>query len=248
VNILSGALYTPISVSTIPGEDTWYIPNPVNPHNPGDADDKGENFADRWHEDNHAKAKAFFQWVTWLRTDLDSLLNSNDVAGMEGTLTKAFGNTTTTRTLNRLGVKSTGNRAGTLMQTNSTTHSKFNVPHRQRPTWPNRFTHNVTIEGRATRYGWRTHVSSNGFRKIAKLYSLRFKAKTDVGEPYKVYWQVVNTGREAEERGQLRGTIFAGGRVRDERTEYSGFHWIECFIVKDDILIARSGEFVVNVA
>jgi hypothetical protein len=57
--------------------DVWYIPNPVNPHNPGDPADKGENFADRWHEDSHAKAKAFFQWVGWLRKDLDDLLNSN---------------------------------------------------------------------------------------------------------------------------------------------------------------------------
>ena len=48
--------------------DKWYLPNPVNPHDPGDPDDKGENFADRWHEDNHAKAKAFFQWVTWLQS------------------------------------------------------------------------------------------------------------------------------------------------------------------------------------
>ena len=29
----------------------WYIGNPVNPE---------ENFADRWHEDNHARARAFF--------------------------------------------------------------------------------------------------------------------------------------------------------------------------------------------
>jgi len=39
----------------------WYIPNPVNP---------GENFAERWSEDNNARAKAFFQWVSWLRTDM----------------------------------------------------------------------------------------------------------------------------------------------------------------------------------
>jgi hypothetical protein len=57
--------------------DVWYIPNPVNPHNPGDPADKGENFADRWHEDSHAKARAFFRWVGWLRKDLDDLLNSN---------------------------------------------------------------------------------------------------------------------------------------------------------------------------
>jgi hypothetical protein len=227
--------------------DVWYIPNPVNPHNPGDPADKGENFADRWHEDSHAKARAFFRWVGWLRDDLDDLLNSNDVAGMEGTLTEAFGENITTRTLHRLGVKASGNRAGALVQASSTAISRFEVPHRQKPTWPSRFTHDVTIEGKATRQGWRTLVSNNGFRKIAKHYSLRFKAKTNVPWPYDVHWQVVNTGEEASQRGQLRGTIFSGGCERDERTEYSGFHWIECFILKDGVLVARSGEFVVEI-
>ena len=35
-------------------DGTWYIGNPVNPD---------ENFADRWHEDNNARARAFFAWV-----------------------------------------------------------------------------------------------------------------------------------------------------------------------------------------
>ena len=39
----------------------WYIGNPVNP---------AENFADRWHEDDHARARAFFSWVTGLQKDL----------------------------------------------------------------------------------------------------------------------------------------------------------------------------------
>ena len=40
---------------------SWYIANPVNP---------AENFADRWHEDGHARARAFFTWVEALQTDL----------------------------------------------------------------------------------------------------------------------------------------------------------------------------------
>ena len=39
----------------------WYIGNPVNP---------AENFADRWHEDGHARARAFFSWVEALQRDL----------------------------------------------------------------------------------------------------------------------------------------------------------------------------------
>ena len=39
----------------------WYIGNPVNP---------AENFADRWHEDRHSRARAFFSWVEALQADL----------------------------------------------------------------------------------------------------------------------------------------------------------------------------------
>jgi len=55
----------------------WRIDNPVNPG------EKGENFADRWHENDHAKAKAFFNWVKWLKTDMGDLLKSTG-EGLDG--------------------------------------------------------------------------------------------------------------------------------------------------------------------
>lgn len=49
----------------------WKIQNPV-------AD---ENLADRWHEENNKKAKAFFQWINWLEKDMVNIderqLNEN---------------------------------------------------------------------------------------------------------------------------------------------------------------------------
>jgi hypothetical protein len=70
----------------------------------------------------------------------------------------------------------------------------------------------------------------------------------------------VNTGPEAAANGAkgLRGDIEkaqtegAGGlrdlgRIREESTLYSGMHWVEFFIVKGGVCIARSGEYVVNI-
>ena len=45
-------------------DGTWYIGNPVNP---------AENFADRWHEDDHARALAFFSWVDALKRKMPNL-------------------------------------------------------------------------------------------------------------------------------------------------------------------------------
>jgi len=63
-------------------DGTWYMGNPVNPK---------ENFADRWHEDNHARAKAFFKWVEWLRNDLLEVINSSDIGVFEKTLVNGLG-------------------------------------------------------------------------------------------------------------------------------------------------------------
>jgi hypothetical protein len=52
------------------GEYKWYIGNLVNPL---------ENFADRWHENDSAKARAFFQWVTWARADLIDILGQKTI-------------------------------------------------------------------------------------------------------------------------------------------------------------------------
>lgn len=60
----------------------WYIPNPVNPF---------ENFADKWHENNNQKAKAFFQWVTWVKSDLVDILAKNDIRKITESLKGSFG-------------------------------------------------------------------------------------------------------------------------------------------------------------
>jgi hypothetical protein len=92
-------------------------------------------------------------------------------------------------------------------------------------------------------------------RPLPKHCDLLFTAVLGIEAPYTVYWQVVNTGAEAEAQGAkgLRGQIFAsktagiGGRIQKESTLYSGMHWIQCFVVKGDRCVALSREFVVNI-
>ena len=60
----------------------WYIANPVNPE---------ENFADRWHEENHARARAFFQWVAALKEDFVDVLHARRVAEVRKRFSTALG-------------------------------------------------------------------------------------------------------------------------------------------------------------
>ena len=60
----------------------WFIANPVNP---------AENFADRWHEDSHARARAFFSWVGVLQEDLVNILSTTDLRLLKEHLSSALG-------------------------------------------------------------------------------------------------------------------------------------------------------------
>ena len=60
----------------------WYIGNPVNPN---------ENFADRWHEENHARARAFFSWVKTLTEDILEITTSTHVESVRDRLMTTLG-------------------------------------------------------------------------------------------------------------------------------------------------------------
>ena len=71
---------------------------------------------------------------------------------------------------------------------------------------------------------------------------LRFMVvECSVPQPYKVKWKVLNRGPEAERRNSIRGQIVDStvSGVRDERSDFPGEHLVECYIVKDGIVVAR---------
>jgi Second Messenger Oligonucleotide or Dinucleotide Synthetase domain/Adenylyl/Guanylyl and SMODS C-terminal sensor domain len=97
-------------------------------------------------------------------------------------------------------------------------------------------------------------VKQNGFRKfiLRDLLRLTFplRAKKDllfyvneisVAEPYKIYWKVLNRGVEAMHRDCIRGQIFedAGSLRKSEKTQFMGEHIVECYCVKDGVVVAK---------
>lgn len=101
--------------------DDWYIPNPVNPHNPGDPEEKGENFADRWGEDNHAGAKAFFQWLDSLKQDISKVLVTEGLHNISDILIPRFGKRVTQNAFASLGTKYKNDRDDGILKMASTT-------------------------------------------------------------------------------------------------------------------------------
>jgi hypothetical protein len=84
--------------------------------------------------------------------------------------------------------------------------------------------------------------------RLPKQRSLLFKVvDTNVPAPFDVYWKVRNRGSEAAGRSQLRGEIDLdeGHHERRERTLYAGHHYVECYVVKNGVCIARIHEPVI---
>ena len=88
-------------------------------------------------------------------------------------------------------------------------------------------------------------------RSVPKGVGLRFKVTTNVPEPYEVRWQIVNTGWEAANVGELRGGFEEGNSkvsgVRWESTGYAGTHWVEGFVIMNGVCVARTGQKRVRV-
>lgn len=223
-------------------DGTWEIQNPVNP---------AENFADRWHEENHARAKAFFGWIAVVKRDMEGALRTRSADDLKRLLSERFG----ARTLNEAWKSyenGLGGQSQSLVVSPSRALTRFNVAHRQALIWPVRASYSVIISARIKTNGTWSDFRSD-CHPLPKRCDVLFSATTNVPKPFNLYWQVVNTGQEAERANQLRGQILpsktagVGGLTQKETTVYTGMHWIECFVVKDGICVARSGEFVVNI-
>ncbi len=98
-------------------------------------------------------------------------------------------------------------------------------------------------QSKTTKFGG---INSNG-RNIQKHLSLKYIATTNATGDFQYFWQVVNTGQEALLANGLRGKIFLGNQIRWESTLYQGKHWVECFIVQNEVCVARSGKFFINI-
>lgn len=97
-------------------------------------------------------------------------------------------------------------------------------------------------------------VSQNGYRegflrdllgrriKLSRSKSLKFYVQSiDVPPPYAIKWKVTNRGEQAIKRDCIRGQILEdrGLSERNETTDFKGSHFVECFAVKDGVVVAR---------
>lgn len=97
---------------------------------------------------------------------------------------------------------------------------------------------NVTQKGYLQKTPLLELIQKSGILKTDKKLEFYIKNIT-VPQPYKMYWKVRNFGQEA--KNDLRGeiTLDQGFETKTENTRYRGSHFVECYIIKDNICVAR---------
>lgn len=215
-------------------DEVYYISNPVNPL---------ENFADKW-VTNHEREENFFKWLTQIKKELEESL-SEELLGTINKYKNIYGEKIINEAMKNVNIVNHKNLPLANIIRN------LSISHRKKPTWPMLNYKDVTISADWQRNGFR-RTSFRSDEYIDKNCNLTFEASTNVSKPYKVYWQITNTGEEAGNARCLRGEFYdgiieKGGLVRTEESLYKGRHLVECFIVKNGCCVARSGEFIVNI-
>jgi len=224
-------------------DDVSWIANPTDP---------AENFADRWQKYPERK-QAFFEWLDQVRRDFYTVATVANRAEAATILQPRMGKRVVEAALARRGGSRTTGLMPALLRRGAVRGIVLNPRHRQIPPWRLVAQGQVEIEQAIVkRSGFRPGTYSSNGPTLPKHSTLLFEASTNVPGPYKVYWQVVNTGREAEAAQGLRGgfnegIVMSGNLTKEESTLYTGKHSIECFIVKNGLLVARSGQFIVNI-
>lgn len=223
-------------------DGTYWVSNPVN---------IGENFADKWKNDEK-KQEAFFDWVKKVNSDFTKLMKCQTSNELLSCLYSMFGQKIVDLTNNSLG----GYKAIVPKILNESTEiipvefsRALSVPHRQKNPWKLPPWNIVQIE--ATAQGkYSTRKISSG-EPLEKGLKLTFKAIHGIQSPYTVKWQITNTGYEAQMNDSLRGDFYncdpETQNIRTEDTAYSGIHYIQCFIIKKKKCVAKSKEFIVKI-
>ena len=105
--------------------------------------------------------------------------------------------------------------------------------------------YNLRLECKVSQNGFRdnflTKMLVNKIPLLANKNLLLTIKYIDVPEPYSLKWKVLNRGDEAQRRDNIRGQIIDdfGFKTREEKTNFRGEHLVECYAIKDGVVIAR---------
>lgn len=106
--------------------------------------------------------------------------------------------------------------------------------------------HHLKIDCDVLQNGFRENSLRNMILKKIPLFpskKLTFKVtEIEVPHPYHIEWKVLNRGEVAKRKNQIRGQIVPdeGQQQKIEHTRFRGAHLVECYAIKNGIVVAKS--------
>jgi hypothetical protein len=106
--------------------------------------------------------------------------------------------------------------------------------------------YNLIIDCEVSQNGFRENTLRNMRRLAVPLLPkkrLHFWVEhIDVPHPYQLKWKVLNRGEMAERLDKIRGEIVDdnGHASKIEHTDFQGDHVVECYAIKDDVVVAKN--------
>ena len=103
----------------------------------------------------------------------------------------------------------------------------------------------LAIDCEVKQDGFQTHRLLEMLAKkwlLQRNKALRFSVlECNVPTPYRLMWKVLNRGPEAERRDNIRGQIVddLGHQQKSETTSFRGDHLVECYAIKEGVVVAR---------
>lgn len=224
----------------------WWVENPVQ---------KEENFADKWNTFPERKQK-FDEWLAQAESAFTEATVTKSVKEASAHLTHSLGQSL---------VQEATAKLGATLQIPTVRSRRLQPPqvpdlaktgHCKPLQWSQRLDYKASLKAGVymKRYGTKQLWNLRDTGTIPKGKGIKFTLNTNTPLPFKVWWQVVNTGKEAAAAGGLRGGFHSeedkgstSKFVRWEETAYMGTHWVEAFVVKDNLCVARTGKKMIRV-
>ncbi|MDP9460886.1 MAG: hypothetical protein M3Q22_11795 [Actinomycetota bacterium] len=236
-------------VSLLRALDDWLTANPVTEHwltgdkimpELADPSCPGTTFNHRWTPEKYAN---FAKWISYYRANADAAYAE---PGPDPTASLAlwrdiFGPAFAKSTSEAAAAEQARVASGAPIT--KVTGGLVPAPDEEfiEDLYPVRLTHTVDVDATVRdRSGFRAGTRLRRTPTVKQM-TVDFTATTDCPGPYELYWKVRNTGAEAAARGDLRGHIVRdqGGARRTEKTRYRGSHFVEAYVVRQGIVVAR---------
>ena len=218
-----------------------------------------ENFADKW-QGNPAKAQAFWRWQKKAIADFRRLETLTSYTEIDKVFKEMFAQKPVDRLMNRYKAKLLQEREVACSIANAsvleTAAILEKIPHRASPPWNLPKGYSVKIKGEVSNDNKKTFHQFLSGTVLSKGVDLKFTPLHSIKPPYKVKWQITNTGKEARDANCLRGQRFEDGDImfngimnsKIEATAYVGTHYVQCFIIKNgNQCVGVSEPFVVEI-